>query len=91
MDCASKQVLEMLAMVLAPLGQPNPGAQLYHFVGNITEEPAYGACHPECQFPQITALGDSCGIIAAGFRKRVDNDDSENNGAAELLVPSSGR
>lgn len=81
----------MLAMVLAPLGQPNPGAQLYHFVGNITEEPAYGACHPECQFPQIRALGDSCGIIATGFRKRVDNDDSENNGAAELLVPSSGR
>jgi hypothetical protein len=36
MDCASKQVLQMLAMILAPLGQPNPGAQLYHFVGNIT-------------------------------------------------------
>jgi hypothetical protein len=85
MDCASKQVLQMLALTLAPLGQANPGAQLYHFVGNITEEPAYGECHPECQFPQITALGDSCGIVATGIRNKVENS-SEDNETAEMLV-----
>jgi molybdopterin-synthase adenylyltransferase len=71
MSCASMQFLQMLALILAPLGQANPGEQLYHFVGNITEEPRYGGCHPECQFPCITALGDNCGIVAMAFRKKV--------------------
>jgi len=70
MSCASMQMLQMLALALAPLDQPNPGAQLYHFVGNITEPPAYGSCHPVCQFPGITALGDDCGIPATGIRAK---------------------
>jgi molybdopterin/thiamine biosynthesis adenylyltransferase len=68
MSCASMQMLQALAFVLAPLSQPNPGAQLYHFVGNITEEPSYTNCHPECQFPKITGLGDHAGIVATGIR-----------------------
>ena len=77
MSCASMQMLQMLALTLAPLAQSNPGAQLYHFVGNITEPPSYGTCHPECQFPSIVALGDHCGIpaIASGeieeWRKQI--------------------
>ena len=69
MACASNQFLQMLALTLAPLGQSNPGAQLYHFVGNITEEPAYGQCHPECRFPYLIASGDCCGIQATGKRR----------------------
>jgi hypothetical protein len=69
MSCASMEMLQMLALVLAPLSQPNPGAQLYHFVGNITEEPTFGNCHPECQFPSIIASGDDCGIRATGTRR----------------------
>ena len=88
MACASDQVLQMLALTLAPLGQSNPGAQLYHFVGNITEEPAYGACHAECQFQQITALGDSCGIEATGVRKRVEESvPGSGNTHDEQLFP----
>jgi hypothetical protein len=68
MACASMQMLQMLALTVAPLDQPNPGAQIYHFVGNITEPAAYGSCHPECQFPAVTALGDACGILATGSR-----------------------
>jgi hypothetical protein len=41
----------------APLGQPNPGAQFYRFVANITETPAYGNCHPECQFYVYSCIG----------------------------------
>jgi molybdopterin/thiamine biosynthesis adenylyltransferase len=70
MCCASNQVLQMLALTLDPLGQPNPGAQLYHFVGNITESPSFQNCHPECQFPSIVALGDDCGIRATGPRPK---------------------
>jgi molybdopterin/thiamine biosynthesis adenylyltransferase len=69
MSCASMQVLQMLALALDPLGQPNPGAQLYHFVGNITEPPSFQNCHPECQFPSIVAMGDDCGIPALGVRR----------------------
>jgi hypothetical protein len=69
MSCASMQLLQMLALTIDPLGQPNPGAQLYHFVGNITEEPVFGGCHTECQFPSLAALGDDCGIEATGVRK----------------------
>ena len=71
MSCASMQVLQMLALALDPLGQSNPGAQLYHFVGNITEPPAFQDCHAECQFPSIVALGDDSGIHATGSRKIV--------------------
>lgn len=70
MSCASFQTLQMLAMVLAPLDQPNPGSQLYHFVGSVMEEPTFGSCHPNCLFPSLTALGDACGIPATGARPR---------------------
>lgn len=51
-------------MVLSPLDQPNPGTQLYHFVGNAMQEPMFGECHPHCQFPGFIAKGDRCGIEA---------------------------
>jgi molybdopterin/thiamine biosynthesis adenylyltransferase len=69
-SCASMQMLQMVALVLAPLDQPNPGSQLYHFVGGFMEEPTFGSCHPECLFPTVTALGDSSGIIATGLCPR---------------------
>jgi molybdopterin-synthase adenylyltransferase len=71
MSCASLQTLQMLALVLAPLDQPNPGSQLYHFVGGFMEEPTFGSCHPECLFPSVVALGDSCGINGTGQRPKI--------------------
>src|SRR5271169_5248159 len=68
MSCASLQTLQMLALVLAPLDQPNPGSQLYHFVGGVMEEPTFGSCNPNCFFPSVIALGDTCGISATGVR-----------------------
>lgn len=68
MSCASLQVLQMLALVLAPLDQPNPGSQLYHFVGGFMEKPTFDGCHSECQFPSLIAFGDACGIQVTGMR-----------------------
>jgi len=68
MACASQQMLQMLAMTIAPLDQPNPGAQLYHFVGGFMEPHVYGACHAECLFPSLIARGDSCGVTVTGKR-----------------------
>jgi hypothetical protein len=70
MACASMQMLQMLALSLAPLGQPNPGAQLYHFVGNITEPPGFGSCLGLCLFRGVVALGYHSGIPATGIVNR---------------------
>ncbi|MGD0661666.1 MAG: ThiF family adenylyltransferase [Syntrophorhabdales bacterium] len=71
MSCASLQMLQMLAMTLAPLDQPNPGAQRYHFVGGFMEEPEFGKCRTECTFPRLIAYGDACGMSVTG--KRIAN------------------
>jgi molybdopterin-synthase adenylyltransferase len=68
MSCASLEALQMLALVLAPLDMPNPGSQLYHFVGGHMEDPTFGSCNENCLFPSLTALGDSNGIQATGAR-----------------------
>ena len=57
MSCASLQTLQMLALVLAPLDQPNPGGQLYHFVGGFMEEPSLVVVTPNVCFPQSLLLG----------------------------------
>ena len=68
MACASQQMLQMLALVLDPLGQPNPGEQLYHFVGGYMEPPVFGTCHQECLFPGLAAQGDHCRLVVTGPR-----------------------
>jgi molybdopterin/thiamine biosynthesis adenylyltransferase len=68
MSCASFQMLQMLALIVDPLGRSNPGSQLYHFVGGFMDEPTFGECHPQCLFPSVVASGDSCGINATGVR-----------------------
>jgi len=79
---ASLQTLQMLALVLAPLDQPNPGSQMYHFVGGFMEEPTFGSCHSNCLFPSVIASGDTSGIAATGVRPR-------NAGEAQGMVKTS--
>ncbi len=76
MACASQQFLQMLALILAPLDQPNPGAQLYHFVGGFMEPPEFGACHTECLFPPMIAAGDHCPYDVTGDRPAPKSSDS---------------
>jgi hypothetical protein len=85
-SCAGMQMLQMLALSLAPLGQPNPGAQLYHFVGNITELPAYGSCHSECQFPSLVALGDDGGIPATAYGRHCSKRSVRPEHAQNLIL-----
>lgn len=69
MACASLQMMQMLSLVISPLGQSNPGSQLYHFVGGKMEEPIFGSCHKECLIPSLAAFGDDSGMIVLGERK----------------------
>jgi hypothetical protein len=69
MACASQQNLQMLALVLAPLDQSNPGSQRYHFVGNFMAQPRFESCAPDCFFRGIVARGDSAGVTVTGPRR----------------------
>lgn len=73
MSCASMQVLQMLSLVLAPLDLPNPGAQLYHFVGSFMEPPNLGGCSSSCMFPSLDAQGDQCPYIVTGIPPKNRN------------------
>jgi hypothetical protein len=55
MSCAGLQKLQMLSLVLSPLDRPNPGSQLYQFVGGFLEEPFFGSRHPNCVFQSVIA------------------------------------
>jgi molybdopterin-synthase adenylyltransferase len=70
MACAAQQNLQMLALVLAPLDQPNPGTQRYHFVGNFMAAPSFDACAPDCFFRSIVAQSDVSGVTVTGSRPR---------------------
>lgn len=72
MACASLQTLQMLSMVLDPLGRSNPGEQLYHFVGGFMEPSQHSKCHTECLFTDIVATGDHCGFEVTGHRHRPE-------------------
>ncbi len=67
MSCAGLQFLQMLALVLSPLGQPNPGRQIYHFVGNRMEPSQFHRCASGCRFVSCTAKGDLAGLIVTGL------------------------
>ena len=62
MSCAGLQFLQMLALVLSPLGQPNPGRQIYHFVGNRMEPPQFYECAAGCRFVEQMGKGDAAGL-----------------------------
>lgn len=68
MNCAGLQSLQMLAHSLAPLDQPNPGAQRYHFVGGYMDEARFPECDIMCDFPGFIAKGDHAGIVLTGKR-----------------------
>jgi molybdopterin-synthase adenylyltransferase len=77
MGCASLQALQMLTMVIDPLGRSNPGEQLYHFVGAFMEPMKPQTCQPECLFPGLVALGDHCGFVVTGNRPPQLRQESE--------------
>lgn len=83
MGCASQQFLQMLAFVIAPLGQCNLGAQLYHFVGGFLEPSSYPVCHPECLFREMTAHGEDARFSVTGPRTSVPKVRDPADGRSE--------
>ncbi len=65
-NLASLQVLQMLSMVIAPLGISDAGTQHFHFVSGTMDIEHLGPCHSYCPFPSLVAMGDACNIPVTG-------------------------
>jgi molybdopterin/thiamine biosynthesis adenylyltransferase len=82
---ASLEVLQLLAMVIAPAGVANLGGRLFHFVEGTFELPTFDLCKPTCLYPQILARGDSGGIVLTGRHRAAELK------RAERAMPRPGR
>jgi hypothetical protein len=71
-NLASLQVLQLLSMVVAPLGISDVGTQNYHFVTGTMDVDYHGLCHDYCPYPSLIATGDTCGIQAGGDHPKAE-------------------
>lgn len=65
MSLAGFEMLQLLAMVVAPAGLPNPGAQMYHFATGHLDVDERG-CDEHCIFTGLVARGDSSCLTLTG-------------------------
>ncbi len=72
LSVASLEVLQMLMMVVAPLGISNAGAQAYHFVPGIFDDPKFEVCDEGCLYPGLAAKGDATGFSVTGRDLRAE-------------------
>jgi len=89
MACGSLQLLQFLAMVVAPLGRSDVSAQLYHFVGNFMEQDQLQECHAECLMPSMVATGDLHSVPLIPRKKNHGDgaeDPGEPRGALRRLI-----
>lgn len=77
MACGSLQMLQFLAMIVAPLGRSDTKPQLYHFVGGFMEQQNMEACSAECLMPSMVGIGDLHPIPLIPSRKRGDEHSQE--------------
>jgi len=71
-NTAGLQILQMIALVVAPLGIANHGEQMYHFVPGIMGEPLFRQCEPGSMLRELSAIGDRSGIIVTGQDRRAE-------------------
>lgn len=60
---ASLEVLQMLALFIAPGGIADQGQQIHHFVTGNMDAKYNDTCHERCLFQEIIGKGDSTGIV----------------------------
>jgi len=85
LSAASFEVLQFLMMAIAPLGIANAGEQMYHFVPGILDAPGFNICKENCQYPLLTAKGDSTGLVVTGRHKKAEEARSARDAARRTL------
>ena len=74
LSAASFEVLQMLMMLVAPLGVASPGAQIYHFVPGILDEADVRPCEEECPYRGLVAKGDTTGLTVTARHLRAEEE-----------------
>jgi ThiF family len=69
---AGLEILQMLMLVVAPMGIQNAGQQSYHFVPGIFEEPKFEDCEESCLYPTLIAKGDRTGLVVTGRHTKAE-------------------
>jgi hypothetical protein len=72
-NVASFEVLQLLQMVIAPLGISDSGEQMYHFVPGLLDPPVFETCKPNCPYPRLTAKGERTGITVTSRSELAEN------------------
>ncbi len=72
LSAASFEVLQALMMVIAPLGIASPGAQMYHFVPGLLDEPKFELCNEGCPYPTLAAKGEHTGFVVTAQHKKAE-------------------
>jgi hypothetical protein len=67
MSVASLEVLQLLTMILAPFGVADAGAQRYHFVPGLMDQPSFEICKSRCPYSEeLVGMGDHAGYTVTG-------------------------
>lgn len=72
LSAASFEILQMLMMVVAPLGIHDAGVQTYHFVPGSLDVIDPRSCRENCLYPTLTAKGDRAGVCVTGRHKKAE-------------------
>ena len=87
MSTASFEVLQLLMMILAPLGVSDAGAQMYHFVPGLFDRPNFDPCNPNCPFSSfLLSKGDSSDISVIGAHPAAERC-REERGRRQARLP----
>lgn len=71
LNLASLQVLQMLSMVIAPLGLSNVGEHLYHFTTGRMDVETRKGCSDSCIYQKVISMGDRCPYPVTGPHERA--------------------
>ena len=66
LNLASLQIMQMLSMIIAPLGFSNVGEHLYHFVTGRMDIEYQKKCLSGCIYQKIISSGDKCPYLVTG-------------------------
>lgn len=74
----SSLIMHALHLAVNPVGIPDVGQQIYHFVDGTLDSLRGTQCYGNCYFPSVVARGDSEGLPITGVDVRASNLRAQN-------------
>jgi hypothetical protein len=77
LDTAALEILQMLSLVISPLGISNFGEYNYHFVTGSLDIERDKSCNDGCPYPLMTGRGDTLPYKLTGLHKEAERTRSQ--------------